>query len=358
MQMFRQKYQVEECLVRIREVLESGWLRGGPHRYLLEDSLARYLDVTDGVVFLNSVESGFILAFQFAKLAPGTKVAVSPFAPRPVMSALRKRQLIPHFCDIEGPSLSMSLESVERALDSGVTTVVWSHTSGAISDSFEDFILRQTLGILPQARATLIEDCTEAFGATYLNAEKVGTYPLSINVHGLNGLGAISCQGKAEELRRLAGCDSEGSDLTGSDVMASIWASQVEQVSQDIKERRSLYAWYKHYFQNTAVRVLRHDPSSTFHSMVIATPHRDAVQKALKNARVTSFALVPHYEFPEFKQYYTRGQCPTSEKMSPELLALPTYPGRSQEDLSRTAETILKAIDSLQVTSMAVSSLV
>ena len=61
-QLFRPKYEVDECLKAIREVLESGWTGQGPRCHAFEQAWSTYTQAPH-CLFLNSATSALHILF-------------------------------------------------------------------------------------------------------------------------------------------------------------------------------------------------------------------------------------------------------------------------------------------------------
>lgn len=369
-QVFRPYYRVERCLQILREVLESGWTGQGPKCSKIEEDWKSFTGAQNAL-FVNSATAGLHIAVRLLNLPKGSKIATTPITFCSTNSAILYEDHSPIFCDINENDLSLSCDSVMSAIDQGADAVMWVHYAGNVSPEYEKFSF--------QGSQKVIEDCAHAAGAFYRNGKRVGSDPKTISVFSYQAVknmpvsdaGMICCSTKEmDTLARKLGwmgidkstyarssgdaatrelykwkytVDVLGWKYNGNDIMAAIALAQLEFLDQDNAYRRQLYRWYSDNFKNTNVRVIKHGDGSSVHLVAIRVNNREEVLGELKLKGIApGVHYLPNYEFPIFAPFYKKGQCPVSEKISEQLLTLPTHLMLTKKDVDNISEIVVR----------------
>jgi len=378
-QVFRPKYEVEECLAELRKVLESGWTGTGPQCAAFEKSWCEYTGAGDAL-FLNSATAGLHLALE--TLPSGYSVLTTPITFVSTNAAILYAKQHPVFLDINPDTMAIDLACLKSALQKrhslgDAHAVTWVHYAGNVSPEFDEAVkLCQDHGV------TVVEDCAHAAGAFYPGGwQRVGSRPDTISVFSFQAVknlptmdaGLISVGEMADKdlVRRLSWLgidkstyartgDTAGSELykwrytvdrlgwkyNGNDVAAAIANVQLRYLDRDNAYRRQIYQWYKSAFAGqTRVRLHQHGPGSSVHLNAVRV---DAAKRDLVMAqmRFKGFApgmhYLPNHEFPAFASWPTP-PLPETQRAAQELVTLPTHLLLTKKDVDAIAEVVLEA---------------
>lgn len=151
--------------------IRSGWLTAGPKNKAFEEALAARWG-TRYAVTCNSGSSANLLAvaamIERGIWKAGDEIITTATSFPTTINPLLQYGLVPVFVDVELETYNAPLRAVGEAMSPSIKGVMLAHTMGHPFD----------YGIVELARATrtpLIEDCCDAFGASWTNGKLVGT---------------------------------------------------------------------------------------------------------------------------------------------------------------------------------------
>ena len=369
LQLFRPKYEVEEILSELRKVLESGWTGNGPRCAEFERKWCEKTGASNSL-FVNSATAALHIALRLCDLPLGSKVATTGITFVSTNSVILYEGHVPVFCDINPETLSLSWQSVIKAVEDGCHAVMWVHHSGQVSSDFYTFmdeVRKRNLS------AKVIEDCAHAAGAFYRDGSRVGSRKDTYSCFSYQAVknlptadsGMICVPDSTQHLRaqKLSwmGIDKSTYERTnvssnemykwqysvpelgwkynGNDIMASIALVQLKYLDRDNAYRKQLYEWYS---SKLGTR-MTHAKGSSHHLMVIKSDKRNAIMAALKSNQIApGVHYQPNYEFPVFAPY-VQGTCPNAEMVSSQILSLPNHLCMGKEDVDKICDIIRDA---------------
>jgi len=362
-QLFRPKYEVDECLTEIRKVLESGWSGQGPQCSEFEKQWCEFVGAKNAH-FVSSATAALHIAMRLLDLPKGTLVATTPLTFVSSNAVILYENCVPVFCDC-GDDLSMSFESVREAIEKkGAKAVMWVHYGGNVS---EDFYKMMTYARINSIR--VIEDCAHASGAFYKDGNRVGSRTDTLSAfsfHSVKNLpimdGGMICaptKEMDERARKLSwmgidkstysrttGASNEiykwsynveelGWKYNGNDIAAAIGLVQLKYLDRDNAYRRVLYEQYVMRLLTTksAMMVVPHGDGSSHHLVVVVTEDRDKVIASLKaNGIAPGVHYLPNYLFPVFGTF-DHSLCENVEKVYGKIMSLPNHLVLSRKDV-------------------------
>jgi dTDP-4-amino-4,6-dideoxygalactose transaminase len=373
MQLFRPTYEVEECIDAIRKVLSSGWTGAGPQCKQFEESWGQLTGAKHSH-FLNSATAALHIAVRLLDLPKNAKVLTTPLTFVSTNAVLLYEGLTPVFVDINENDLSLdSQDFIRKAEKHHAKAALWVHYAGQVSPHFQ----RIADQFSPQIQ--LIEDCAHASGAYYKDGSRVGSRADTISCFSYQAVknlptfdsGMICCPTLPllERAKRLAwlGIDKDtyartntsqnelykwhydvpelGWKYNGNDIAAAIANVQLKYLDRDNLFRRKIYQSYEKNFQgHPQITLLPHSPQSAHHLIVIRVKNRNEVISALKAQNIApGVHYLPNYEFPVFQPFYTKGSCPTTERVSSEILSLPNHLQLTESDINRVCDVVVRA---------------
>jgi dTDP-4-amino-4,6-dideoxygalactose transaminase len=176
MQLFQPKYEIEECLAAIREVLEEGWTGYGPVSLQFERQWCKAMGINHSL-YVNSATSALHLALRVADLPPKSPIVSTPLTFVSPNAVILYENHIPIFADIDCNTLSIDKnDCLNKSELRSAKAVIWVHYAGSVSSDFYSMA-----DILKRKQIPLIEDCAHAAGSLYRNGSYVGSQPGTIS---------------------------------------------------------------------------------------------------------------------------------------------------------------------------------
>ena len=173
MQLFRPKYEVEECIKAIREVLETGWTGTGPQCKKFEEEWSNFTGAKYSH-YLNSATAALHIALRLLDLPKNSKVLTTALTFVSTNAVILYEGFEPVFVDINDTDLSMDHDDfIRKAEQHDAKAAIWVHHSGNASSHFDKVM--QTLSTHKKLKGLkVIEDCAHAGGSHYQNGMRVG----------------------------------------------------------------------------------------------------------------------------------------------------------------------------------------
>lgn len=371
MQLFLPKYEVEECLASLREVLESGWTGSGPMCRKFELEWSAHTGALHSH-FVNSATAALHIALRLCNLTPHSHVLSTPLTFVSTNAVILYENHIPVFVDINAEDLSLNADDFLNKMDHYQAKAgLWVHYAGNISPQFY-----KALDAIQANRFNLIEDCAHASGARYKDQSYTGSLATTyscFSYHSVknlptfdSGMLCTSSEAALQRARKLSwlGIDKDtfartntqenelykwrydipelGWKYNGNDIAAAIGRVQLKHLERDNHYRRQIYAWYRNNLKtNPNVQIVNHEPGSAHHLFVIRVRNRDEVMGSLKARGIApGVHYLPNNEFPVFAKYYKKGACPVLEKVSRELISLPNHLRLTKQDVDHVCEVV------------------
>jgi len=372
-QLFRPKYEVEECMQEIRKVLESGWSGLGPKCSALENEWAEFTGAKH-CHFVNSATSALHIAVRLLDLPRGSVIATTPITFVSTNAAIVYEGHKPVFCDV-GDDLNLKFESVWNAIEKkGAKAVIWVHYGGNVSPDFYKLMewVRGT-------KIKVIEDCAHAAGAFYADDTRVGSNPDTtscFSFHSVKNMpifdGGMICV-PTQEMRDRAGklswlgidkstysrtvnganevykwsydVPELGWKYNANDIAASIGLVQLKYLDRDNAYRKALYEHYLNHLvefpdDSLKAKPMRHADGSAHHLMVAMVKNRDGIIAALKaNGYAPGVHYLPNYKFPAFMDY-DHETCENVEVMAKNIISLPNHLMLTYKDVEAVCEVM------------------
>lgn len=371
LQLFRPKYEVEECLTELRKVLESGWTGVGPRCAELEK---KWSEKTGAVHshFVNSATAALHIAVRLCDLPPASKIATTGITFISTNSVIRYEGHTPVFCDVNPHTMSLSWQSAIKAVEEGCAAVMWVHYGGSVAPDFYTFMDEMKKRGL---NAKVIEDCAHCDGSFYADGTRVGSRKDTIACFSFQAVknmptfdsGMIcvpddALHKRATQLswlgidkstyeRTNVGGSNEvykwmytvpelGWKYNGNDIAATVGLVQLKYLDRDNAYRKQLYEWYCDALGD-CVKILKHEKGSSHHLMVVQSDKRDQIMSALKsNQLAPGVHYQPNFEFPVLAPFYQKGACPAAEHSAKRIVSLPNHLCMGIEDVTRICSII------------------
>jgi dTDP-4-amino-4,6-dideoxyglucose len=349
-------------LERLNWALDNKWLtNGGPLVREFEERVADLVGVRNCVATCNAT-----MALQLLCMA--TKLSGEVIMPSmtyvATAHAARMQGLTPVFCDIDPETGCLDPREVEAAVTSRTSGVLSVHLWGRPSpiDELEKVAVRHGL--------QLVFDAAHALGCSYrgrriggFGAAEVFSFHATKVVNSFEG-GAIATDddGLAQHLRSLrafgVGADGRservGTNAKMSEAAAAMGLTSLDAFDQTVRHNRANDARYRCELlgvDGVSVVSFDEDESPNYQYVVVKIDgaitgiHRDLLMQVLKAENVVSqryFSPACHQLEPYCSECPV--ELPHTERLANQVLALPTGPAVSEEDIRRVCGILRYAV--------------
>ena len=349
-QLFKAKYEVEECLAEIRECLEVGWTGLGFKTVKFEDAWKAYTGLPYAH-YLNSSTEGLYLAVEILKeeyhWQDNDEIITTPITFVSTNHAILKSHLKPVFADIDD-TMCLTPESVKAHITEKTRAVMYVGMGGNMGHYYE------IVKICEENNLKLILDAAHMSGTRYKGeipgreAEVViYSYQAVKNLPTADSGMICFKSGKFDEIVRkkawlginkdtyARSSDSGnykwkydveyiGEKAHGNSIMASIALVQLKYLDRDNAYRRQLAKWYtdrlSEYPDKIKLVRIEEGCESSRHLFQIMIDNRDELLTTL-------------------------GTCPYSDYVSEHVLSLPMHMYLTFEDVNRICDVIIKFVN-------------
>ena len=364
----------EADIEAVTEVLRSDWLTTGPKVGEFEAAFAEAVGAKHAVAVCNGT-AALHAATYAAGINHESEVIVPPMTFAASANCVRYRGGKVVFADVRGDTLALDVEKARAAATARTRAVVAVDYTGQPADLEELMALCRENGWL------LIEDAAHALGATY-RGRRVGSvadlttfslHPVKQITTGEGGVITTDDDDLASKLRlfRNHGISSDhrqreeqgswfyemvdlGYNYRITDFQCALGISQLRRLPEWITRRRAIAAAYGDAFRALPldpVRMLA-DRESAWHLYVVRlrlealTADRAAVFRALRDAGIgVNVHYIPVHYHPYYQRLgWKRGDFPVAEAAYERLITLPLFPKMSDDDVTRTIETVSRVL--------------
>ncbi|MFO8112530.1 MAG: DegT/DnrJ/EryC1/StrS family aminotransferase [Desulfosalsimonadaceae bacterium] len=356
----------DECLKVTEDIYNSQHFILGPHVEALESEISSYC----GAAYAVGVSSGtdaLLISLMAAGVGNGDKVLTSPYTFFATAGAVARVGAIPVFVDIDPDTYNLSLESLNRIVDSmpaeekrRVKAIIPVHLYGQCAD------MDEITAVAQKNEWLIIEDAAQAIGAEYKGkrAGSLGDFGCfsffpSKNLGGF-GDGGIVTTGARQfydmlVILRVHGGHPKyyhryiGGNFRLDALQAAIVSIKLKHLDTWTAGRQANAERYRRMFENEGltdyikVPAEKHD-RHIYNQFVIEIPgKRDQLKDfLLKN----SIGCEIYYPVPLHLQAcfsylgYKNGDFPNAEYAAGHSLAIPVYPELTESQQSYVVETI------------------
>lgn len=147
-----------DYLKLIQEVLDTGYLIGGPYLEELENSIINYTGIKNCVAVGNATDAMEII-FKFLKLPINSKVLVPAHTMLATASAAKSSDLVPVPIDVDSNTLMLEIEQIENLDLSNVSACMVTQLNGVVAD------MEPIMQFCKKNKIFLIEDSAQGIGA-------------------------------------------------------------------------------------------------------------------------------------------------------------------------------------------------
>jgi dTDP-4-amino-4,6-dideoxygalactose transaminase len=351
----------------VAEDIESGWGKVlaessfvlGEAVARFEDQFARYVKVAHCVGVGNGTDA-LEFALRALDVGPGDEVIVPTNSFVASAVAVIRAGAIPVLVDVDPNTQLIDLERVAASLTPRTRAVMPVHLYGQMV-AVEDLV-----DLLDGTGVVIVEDAAQAHGSRR-NGSSMGHrsevaatsfYPgKNLGAYGDGGAVLSNSPGVAERVRRLRNLGAAakhhhpeiGFNSRLDSLQAVVLSAKLARLEAWNELRRQAVARYQMLLadlERVELPVVSSGNEPNWHLFVVRVPHRDRVLRTLHEAGIGAGI---HYPTPIHRQGAFSGlehhsSFPVAERLADEILSLPIFPGISDRDQERVADTLRKAL--------------
>ena len=373
-QLFKAKYEVDECLKEIRECLEVGWTGMGFKTVKFEDAWKKYTGLPYAH-YLNSSTMGLYMAVDILKeeygWSDGDEIISTPITFISTNHAIAKSNMKAVFADID-ETMCLNPKSVREHITDKTRAIMYVGLGGNVGN------YKEIIEICKEHNLKFILDAAHMTG-TRLDGRIPGS-EADVVVYSFQAVknlptadSGMICfkDGKLDEIVRKKawlGINKDtyartqnmgnykwrydveylGEKGHGNSVMASIGLVQLKYVDRDNSYRRTICNWYRERLEPYADKIkfvkIEDGCESSCHLFQILVDDRDALIVALNQAGISPG--VHYIANTNYRMYdYAKGTCPYAEYVSEHTLSLPLNLYLSRSDVDYICDEIIKYIE-------------
>lgn len=344
-----------EWFAAIRAAGARGSFILGPEVAAFEKEFAQYVGVKYAIGVANGTDA-LVLSLKALGIGPGDEVITSPFTFFASAECVNLVGATPVFADILPESFCLDPASVAARLTTRTRAIIPVHLFGHPAEMDELMAIARRHGL------AVIEDCAQAFGATYAG-KVVGSigdtgafsfYPTKVlGGYGDGGMITTDRDDLNERIRRLRNHGAVrpfihteiGTNSRLDEIQAALLRIKLRRIEQAIAGRRAVADVYDRLLAGLPLRTPQRPARGehVFNLYTIRTPKRDAVRQALLDNQIGHSLCYPqglHLQEVYRALGYRPGSLPVCEQATAEVLSLPIYPGMPQTDIERVCELI------------------
>lgn len=343
----------------IRNVFDNGMFIGGEPVSTFESNFGAYIG-TDHCISLNSGTDALILGTRALELEPGNEMIFPANTYYATLLAAKANGLKPVLCETDESDFGYSLSHLKKLINSRTKAIMIVHLYGQPDkvDEIQDLIKKS------KRKVHIIEDSCQAHGSK-LNGKRVGSFGIfsafsfypSKNLGAYGDGGAITTNDSSLEkrLRRVKEYgqsqkyhhESIGFNSRLDTLQAAILTYKLTHLDSWNGQRQNLARIYDEMLRlipEVTVPKVFSNRRSVYHLYVIRSKQRDELQKFLKERGIDTQI---HYPYPIHLQNawkslkYKKGDFPTTETLSNEILSLPMYPELTEKQVRYVCISIM-----------------
>ncbi|HGU1944299.1 TPA: DegT/DnrJ/EryC1/StrS family aminotransferase, partial [Escherichia coli] len=341
-------------------VIDSGWYIMGNELKNFEKNFSIYCNVKHTIGVANGLDALTLVLRawkELGKIKAGDEVIVQANTYIASILAITENDLVPVFVEPDANTYNLSIEGIKSAITDKTKVILPVHLYGQISPMPEIMAIAQQHGLL------VLEDCAQSHGAS-IEGKKAGNwgdaagfsfYP-GKNLGALGDAGAITTNDDelAKTLQALRNYGShqkylnlyQGVNSRLDEIQAAMLNVKLKYLDNETLIRQKVALTYLENINNpliklplTAHEYRNNQQSHVWHLFVIATKHRDLLQKHLTENGIQTLI---HYPIPPHKQQaysqYKQLSLPITEKIHNEVLSIPIGPTMTNEEISKVIE--------------------
>ena len=337
----------------IGRVLKSGWFILGPEVAAFEKELAEYIGVRHAIGVGSGTEAIHIALLALG-IGAGDEVITVPNTAVATVAAIELAGARAVLCDVRADAMTLDTDKLARAITPRTRAIIPVHLFGQSCD------LDPILQIARAKKISVLEDCAQAYGATY-RGKRVGAWGdiAAFSFYPTKNLGAYGDGGAiltndaqlAEHvklLRQYGWRERYASDIKVmnsrlDEMQAAILRVKLRHLDAWNAARRERAALYTELLRTvTPPREMAYG-QHVYHLYVIQSHNRQSLVSHLKARDIVTaiqYPLAIHQQAAYANLGYRDDDLPVASKLAREILSLPLYPELPLDDVRAVAAAV------------------
>lgn len=373
-QLFKAKYEIDECLAEIRKCLEIGWTGLGFKTVEFENAWKAYTGLPFAH-YTNSSTIGLYMAVDILKekygWADDDEIITTPITFISTNHAILKSHMKPVFADIDD-TLCLTPESVKAHITDNTRAVMYVGFGGNIGHYYE------IVKICEENKLKLILDAAHMSGTRYKG--EIPGHESDVIIYSFQAVknlptadSGMICfkDGELDAIVRKKswlGINKDtytrstnmgnykwrydveyvGDKGHGNSIMAAIALVQLKYLDRDNAYRRQLAKWYRDILKGGGDQIkfvrIEEGCESSCHLFQILIDRRDELMTTLNAAEI--YPGVHYTSNINYRMYnYAKGTCPFSDYVSDHIISLPMHMYLTYDDIQKICSVILNFIN-------------
>ena len=360
-------------LAAAAEVIESGFWTTGPKVFEFESCLAECLseETTLSVTGLNSCTSGLFLSLKALGITEGDEVIVPTWTFAATSLVVEWVGAKPVLCDIEGDSLNIDTEKVEKLVTNRTKAIIPVHIAGYPCE------MEKIRDIADYHNLRIVEDAAHAIGTKY-KGRKIGNFSdvtcfsfyATKNLAMGEGGAAVSHDNHLiEKIKRMAyfginktafkryqkngswayDIEELGYKCNLDSIHAAIGIAQLKKLDAMNKRRREIAQCYKAELdRRISFTIDSEENYHIYHLFPIMLPtgiNRDEFIDKLKENNIgTSVHFKPLHKHSHYKKMFPDNNFPVADRIYKRVVSIPMFPAMTDEDIGYVVHHINRLI--------------
>lgn len=342
----------------VSKALHSTWLSGGPFVDELEATARKFSDSTYCLAVCNGT-AAVHLAFLALGLKAGDEVIVPGFCYLAGANIALLMGLSPVFVDVDQGTYCVTAEKIREAITKKTKLIVVVHTYGNVCPMDEIMVLAKSCEI------PVLEDAAESLGSQYKGRQSgtiadIGTYSFHATKTITTGEGGMVLTGRkdlAEKamLYRTHGVlgkrywhEVPGHNFRLTNLQAALGCAQFKKIDQIFHERQRVHASYRRFFEGEkGITLQKFGPDVEAVLWALAAEldqeyfpqGRDRVMEQLAEHGIET--RNGFYSANQLKIYKNVGDISISDRLSKNVISLPTFPSLKDEQIQFIAQAVI-----------------
>lgn len=349
----------DEIRDAIERVMQSQRFILGEEVDLLEREIAAYCGTAFGVGLASGTDA-LTLSLRALGIGPGDEVIVPAFTFFATVESVLHVGATPVFADIRADTYCIDVDAVDALVTANTRAVIPVHLFGhpADLDALNELAARR--------RLLIVEDNAQAFGAQWRgqatgSAGDVGCLSFfpskNLGCCGDGGMVVTSNQAIADNLRmlRMHGWKRKnfpeiiGYNSRLDTLQAAILRAKLPAVERWNEQRRQAAETYRAALSGLDLACPVQAPGArhVYNLYVIRVRAREAVQRVLNDRGIGNAVYYPAAvnQLQPCRRFVPSGRrFPVAERAAEEVLAIPIFPGITEEQQQRVVEALSDAV--------------
>lgn len=341
----------EEEKQAVIAVLESGRLAQGAKVQEFEEEFATLCGVKHAIA-TSSGTTALLTSLLAHRIGFGDEVITTPFTFIASVNSILLVGARPVFADIDESSYNVDPSFIEEKITSRTKAILPVHLYGNPCG------MERIMEIADQHRLIVIEDACQAHGAS-INGKRVGSYgtgcfsfyPTKNMTTGEGGMITTDDDEIAERSRlirnhgqrQLYHHEVPGYNFRMTELQAALGLVQLGKLEKWTRKRIQNAAYLTERLRDVITPQLKQGYVHVYHLYTIRVKgDRDQAIKKLEEGGVGArvYYPLPVHQQPLYRQLGFQDSLPVSERMSKEVLSLPTYPALTRDELDRMVSEV------------------